>query len=160
MAQTITFTVNKANVYNEVAKTTSYAGKKLMDADEQAYKRIFATDEDEEMLESFWLEACNAVTDEMKPFLNTVSQLQESHGVDLAENFVLTLDLSSAFDTTLTQSINTSLFRFFVAYIVSKWFRLSNKPEAESYGADATAMMEDVSKKVWYRKKPTRVIPV
>ena len=41
----ITLTINKADVYKEVAQTTSYTGAK-MDSDGNAYDRIFTTDED------------------------------------------------------------------------------------------------------------------
>ena len=66
--KTIELTVNKANVYDEVAKTTSYTGQK-MQGDATAYDRIFTTDDDRMMLERFWVEACNGATEQFKPFL-------------------------------------------------------------------------------------------
>lgn len=68
----IELSVNKANVYTEVAKTTAYTGSKMQD-DKEAYSRIFATDEDREMLERFWVEACNGATELLKQFIVTVS---------------------------------------------------------------------------------------
>ena len=151
----VTLTVNKANVYNEVAKTTSYTGAK-MQGDESAYQRIFTTDDDRMMLERFWVEACNAATEQFKPFLTSVSSQPEGRGVELGSNYVVGLSLSSSFDSTLTGSIGTSLFSFFVSVIVSKWYKFTNKGEAESYAADALGMMEDIMRKIYYRKKPSR----
>lgn len=155
----ITLTINKASVYNEVAKTTSYTGAK-MTGDEGAYERIFTTDDDRMMLERFWVEACSAATEQFKPFLLSVSEQPESHGVELDRDYSVELELSSSFDVHLRDSIETSLFSFFVALIVGKWYRFANKPEAEAYGTEAAGMMDDVMRKIYYRKKPRRIAPV
>lgn len=155
----ISLSVNKANVYDEVAKTTSYAGQKLMDGDATAYERIFTTDEDRLLLERFWVETCNAVTEQFKPFITSIDAQPISHGVDLTRNYNVTLELSSVFDVSLTEAIETSLFSFFVASIVSKWYALANKSETEAMVAEAVGILDSVMKKIYYRKKPTRIIP-
>lgn len=150
--------VNKANVYNEVAKTTSYTGDK-MTGDEGAYERIFTKDDDRLALERFWVEAANAVTDLLKQYIVEVSSQPESHCLELDRNYEVKLDLSNSFDVNLTGSMETSLFSFFVMYIVAKWYKYTNKEEAESYAAESAAMLDDVTSKLYYRKKPTRIIP-
>lgn len=151
----ITLIVNKANVYTEVAKTTSYAGAK-MQGDEGAYEQIFTTDADRMMLERFWAEASNAVTGRLKEYIVSVASYPESHGVELDRNYEVELKLSSLFDTTLTNSISSSLFSFFVYYIVGKWFGFVNKAEAPTYIADAAAQLDDVIRKLHHRVRPTR----
>lgn len=150
--------INKASVYDEVAKTTSYTGVK-MQGDESAYDRIFTTDADREMLERFWVEACNGATEQFKPFLVSVTDQPMSHGVELEKDYEVNLELSSSFDESLKGSIETSLFSYFVAMIVSKWYKFTNKGESESYGTDAVGAIDDVMRKIYYRKKPTRVVP-
>lgn len=154
-----TFTVNKANTYTEVAKTTSYTGAKLA-ADGSAYEQVFTTDEDRLLLERFWNEACNAMTDIFKPWLTSVSSAAESHGVSLSSNYSLTADMPTAFDSNLVDSIKSSMFSFFVNYIVGQWYKFANKAETEEFLKIAAAMMDDVKAKVYYRKKPTRISPV
>lgn len=149
----------KSKVYDEVAKTSSYTGAK-MQGDESAYERIFTTDDDRMMLERFWVEACNGATEQFKPFIVSVTEQSISHGVELATNYDVKLELSNSFDSTLKSSIETSLFSYFVAYIVSKWYKFTNKQESESYATDAVGAMDDVMKKIYYRKKPKRVEPV
>ena len=150
--------INKARVYDEVAKTTSYTGAK-MQGDKSAYDRIFTTDADREMLERFWVEACNGATEQFKPFLVSVTDQPMSHGVELEKDYVVELELSNNFDESLTGSIETSLFSYFVALIVSKWYKFANKDESESYGGDAAGAIDDVMKKIYYRKKPKRIVP-
>lgn len=151
-------TVIKANVYNEVAKTTSYTGAK-MKGDDDAYDRIFTTDDDRTMLERFWTETCDAVTSQLKPFILSVSDHPESHGIELARNYEVELELSSSFDMNLKGSIESSLFSFFVMGIISKWYKFNNKEDIERYASDAAGMLDDVMRKIYYKKKPRRVEP-
>lgn len=154
----VKLSINKASVYEEVAKTTSYTGAK-MEGDEKAYERIFTTDDDRLMLERFWTEASNAATEQLKPFIVSVSEHTEGHGVAMERNYDVELELSNSFDTALRGSIETSMFSFFVATIVSKWYKFTNKQETESYASDAGGMMDDVMRKIYYKKKPKRVKP-
>ena len=152
----VTFTVHKADVYNEVAKTTSYTGIKMSGDD---YSRIFTKDEDRMMLERFFNEAANEVTDVLKPFLVTVSDTSPLHCVDLTRNYVVSLDLSSSYDIHLNGSIESSMFSFFTNFIVGNWYKFANKSEAEQYLEQGVNMIVDIKRKIYYRKKPSRTIP-
>ncbi len=143
----IIFQINKSEVYLEVAKTTSYTGAK-MKGDTDAYDRIFTTDEDKEMLERFWNESKNTVVDGLKRVLNTETEL---NGV-----YTLELGLSNSFDDSLTESMQRSLFSFFVMNITGKWYTFTNKEEAVGYATSAASSMEDVLHKAFYKKKPVR----
>ena len=99
------------------------------------------------------------VKQQFKPFLLSVSDQPVSHGVELDKNYVVKLELSNSYDESLNGSIGTSLFSYFVAMIVSKWYKFTNKGESESYGTDAVGAIDDVMRKIYYRKKPTRVVP-
>lgn len=147
------FIVNKRHVYEEIAKTTSYAGAKDA-ADETAYDRVFTTDADRLMLERFWREACNAVTDQLKPYIKNVNEQPESNGIDLNRDYEAELELTSRFDMSLKDSIENSLFSFFVNSIMGKWYKFTNKDEVESVTADAIGMLTDAMRKITYKKKP------
>lgn len=140
--------VDKSAVYDEVAKTTSWLGAKLTDADEGAYERIYTKDEDQEMLERFWSEACTAATGAFKHYLVEVGW---SDG-----KYCVALDVASGFDSALKDTINAELFSFFVMLITGKWCKLAAKGEAESYAASAVATMEDMLRNIYWRKRPER----
>lgn len=156
--KTIQLTVRKQEVYNEVAKTTSYTGAKMQD-DDTAYDRIFTTDSDRSMLERFWTEACNAATGQLRKFVVAVSDNSEGSTIDLSRDYSVTLELSSSYDDNMTESVQSSLFSFFVSVIVAKWYKFTNKGEAESYAVDALGMMNDVTGKIFHKMKPRRVVP-
>lgn len=141
-----TLSVNKENVYNEVAKTTSYAGAKM--DDEAAYDRIFTTEEDKTMLERFWDESKNTICNSMKKFL--VNEKESN------DTYTLTLNLSASFDESLLESMERSLFSFFVMNITAKWYTLANKREATDYAAGAATNVEDIMRKAFFKKKPKR----
>ncbi|MDO4165550.1 MAG: hypothetical protein Q4D56_14390 [Bacteroides sp.] len=142
----IALTVNKDEVYEEVAQTTSYTGAKM--DDEHAYDRIFTTDEDQTMLERFWNECKNTVCNSLKKVLDSEA---ETNNV-----YKLTLNLSSSFDSTLTESMQRSLFSFFVMSITAKWYTFTNKAEATGYATEAATYMEDILRKAFFKKKPVR----
>lgn len=142
----ITLTIDKEAVYEEVAKTTEYTGAKM--ADEHAYEMISTTEEDKTMLERFWNECKNTACNSLKRFL---IQENESDGV-----YALTLGLSSAFDENLTESMQRSLFSFFVMNITAKWYTFTNKSEAIGYATEAATYIEDIRRKAFYKKRPTR----
>ncbi len=143
----VTLTISKESVYDEVAKTTEYTGAKM--DDEHAYEVISTTDEDKTMLERFWNECKNMVCNSLKKVL--VSENETEDGA-----YELTLGLSSAFDESLTESMQRSLFSFFVMNITAKWYTFANKNEATGYATEAATYIEDIMRKAFYKKRPTR----
>lgn len=153
----ITLSAVKADVLNEVAKTTAYEGKKTT-GEEGAYDRIFTTDEDKSMLQRFWDEAASTVTEAMKRFVTSVA---DSLVVDEAKKtkvdaYVANLEVSGSYDTALTTSVNKSLFSFFVNAIVSKWNNFVKEGQVQRYEEEANAALQDILSKLFYKKKPTR----
>lgn len=155
----INLSINKANVYDEVAKTSAYAGSKKMAEDAGAYARVFTTDEDRLLLERFWLETCNNATNILKPFLVSVETQPISHGIDISRNYNVELEVSSSYDDTLTESVETSLYSYFVLAILAKWYAVANNVDAEATALEASASMKDMIQKIYYKKKPVRVKP-
>ena len=42
--------------------------------------------------------------------------------------------------------------------ITAKWYTFTNKEEAAGYATEAAACVEDIMRKAFYKKKPTRPI--
>lgn len=142
----VTLTIDKESVYEEVAQTTSYTGAKM--DDEGAYERIFTTDDDKSMLERFWNESKNTIANSLKRILLNE---QETDGT-----YSLQLGLSSSFDEILTDSMRRSLFSFFVMNITAKWYTFTNKQEATGYASEAATYIDDIMRKAFFKKKPSR----
>lgn len=151
----VTIEVNKANVYDAVDETTAFIGAKMLE-DDSAYDRISTIDADRTMLEHFWSEACSLATSALKPFINDVNAHPVSHTVELALNYEAKLKVSTLYDDSLTNGIETSLFSFFVNYIVGKWCEFTNKGEASAYLTSATSMLQDAVGNIYHRRRPER----
>lgn len=142
----VNITITKTTVLAEVGRLTNYAGNK-MDGDGSAFKRVSTTESDQDMLGQFWRSACDGATEAMKRFVRSVST---------SPDYAVTLDVSSSYDSSLTDSIKTNLQDYLTLHIVSRWYKLSNKSEAEGYGMEAASQLDEAMSKIFYKKKPTR----
>lgn len=147
---TITININKAEVWDEVAKTTGYTGDKMADADENAYERILITDEDQKSLQRFWEEAAAIANDRLKEMLEKAAPLKSDYNVEL--------HVSKNYDQVLNASVQAALKSYFISAIVGRWYKFSNKGEADSYFAEAGVMIEDALRKLYSRKRPLRPV--
>lgn len=91
----VSFSINKSNVLNEVAKTTAYSGAKMV-GDEGAYERIFATASDKEMLERFWTECQISVCETLKKFLSAEETTQASWDIWLGAGIIIGIGATTA----------------------------------------------------------------
>lgn len=146
----ISLKVNKADVWNEVAITSSYTGDKMTDADENAYNRILITDEDQKSLQRFWEEAVAVANDNLKEMLETTSAVDSDYNI--------TLNVPKNYDRTLNASVQAALTSYFISAIVGRWYKFSNKAEVDSYIAEANVMMDAVIRMLYSRRRPTRPV--
>lgn len=145
----ITLSISQSEVFTEVAQTTSYTGAK-MDDDANAYERIFTTDEDKNQLKRFWDESRAEVAQTLIRVLSSESMAKDG------DTYNVVLNLSCAFDTALQPGMQLGLFSYFVQSIAAKWYVFTNKKEAGDYADRATAILEEVKEKAFFKKKPVR----
>ena len=145
----ITLKVAKSEVWDEVAKTTAYTGDKMIgEESDGAYERILITDEDQKVLQRFWEEASAVANEQLKEMLTASSAMTNDYNVKL--------HVSNAYDTILNSSVEAALRSYFIAAIVARWCKFANKSEQDNYANEAAAMMEDVRRKLYSRKRPRR----
>lgn len=138
--------IERGEVYDEVAQTTSYTGAKMAEAG--AYDRIFTTEEDRSQLERFWGESCVDVCETLKEFVEG----ERSDGT----GFGVRLRVSSSFEDALVPAIRRELFSYFVMNITGKWYLFANKDESESYMRMAEGLLDGIRRKICHRRRPRR----
>lgn len=144
-----TLTIKKNDIYEEVAKTTAYIGKKTTVEDgKSAFDQIFVTEADLVMIERFFKESLDALRNVLKRFISGGS------GVDGTINWEL--EMPSRFDGNLLCSINSSANSFLVNSIIGKWCEIAANDKAKEYADNAAALLLDIKDKAFYKKKPTR----
>lgn len=140
-------TIIQNDVLNEVAQTAEYTGDKMTE-DSGAYERIRIVDENKDELKRFWDE-CRAEV--AKAFARLLASESMS-----STTYILVLNVSTAFDSALTQSMELGLKSYFVQSIVARWYVYANKKEATEYAARAAALLDEVREKAYFKKKPTK----
>lgn len=144
-----TLTIKKNDIYEEVAKTTAYIGKKATVEDgKSAFDQIFVTDADLAMIERFFNESLDALRNVLKRFISGGS------GVD--GTITWELEMPSRFDGNLLSSINSSANSFLVNSIIGKWCEIAANDKVREYADNASALLLDIKDKAFYKKKPTR----
>lgn len=141
--------VSQSEVFEEVARKTSYTGAK-MDDDKNAYERITTVDEDVPELKRFWDESRAEVA---QAFIRMVSS--EGMSID-GDTYSLVLNVSVSFDNALLPGMELGLFSYFVQSITAKWFVFSNKKEASDFADRGSAILEEIKEKALYKKNPVR----
>jgi hypothetical protein len=147
----IRLTIDKSAVFDEVGLTTNYAGVKMEGADRESQERVSVAEQDSVLLERFWAEACGTCTDVLKAFV-----LNVEHGGDA---YVLTMATPAAYDDALTDSMERSLFSYFVASIIAKWDAVAYKADSAYYFDAAAAMLAEVLRKAYHKQRPKRPEP-
>ena len=145
----VNINISKQSVFSDVGRLTHYTGDKK-DGDANAFERISTTPTDESMLSQFWQEACEGVTEQLKPFVVAI---------DTTNGYMVSLSLSSSYDTGLTDSVIENIRSCLTLYIVSRWYILSNREDSERYSLDAANQLSEAMRKIYYKKKPSRRTP-
>ena len=144
----IRISINKDEVYEEVAKTTAYIGGKNLDANGKSlYDQVFVTDADREMLEGYW----NAAIGDVSVALYSVLAFENS---DEEETFGLRV--SNLFKESLVKTLETTAFSYVVNKIVAEWCLVVSKDKAEDYLSKANALLVKMDAILYIRKRPTR----
>ena len=147
--KTIIIKITKTDVFNDVAKTASYTGAKMV-GDDDAYERISITDQNMELFNSYWNVAVSLLCDNLKEMINSISS--DNNGLTLS------LNVSNSFDISFVSSITNSIKAFFVEIILGKWFEITNKQEFQARYNSGVEMLTDALRKLYYRKAPTRPV--
>lgn len=147
--RTIIINISRIDVFNDVAKTASYTGAKMV-GDDDAYERISITDQNMELFNSYWNVAVSLLCDNLKEMIQTITHT--------SEGLTISLNVSNSFDISLVSSINASIKAFFVEIILGKWFEIANKQEFQARYNSGVEMLTDALRKLYYRKAPTRPV--
>lgn len=150
--ETIRVRVSQRDVYEEVAKATDYTGTKMVSGDDTTRDRILAGDADLETLGRFWDEAAVGANEALKEMLLS----GRSERVKDDTEYVADIEVSKAFDKTLSGSVQKMLRSYFIASIIGQWFVFANKEESKEYVLQSASMLEGAERLLYSRRRPTR----
>jgi hypothetical protein len=82
---------------------------------------------------------------------NRVQQVIENSG-----QLVLSFKLPSNYNSASADSLGNGIHAYLVDMALAEWFTITNKEDAETYVAHATASLETVKRALYKRSRPTR----
>lgn len=152
MITNIELDIKRKDVYNEVARISSYVGaKSFKEQDGQAdtYSRIAITDSDSELLDRYWEDCCGKVAGELQRFIKDIVSNDKSNDA----TFIIQPLSDVAQRKTVLQK---DLFSCFVNFILCKWFELTDKERCEYYFANYNDFIKGIRRKLCMKFAPTK----
>lgn len=145
----ININIPRSEIDGELSEITAYAGAKSPSSDlDKDYDRIATVDEDAAMLNRYWHNAGNTLADRLKDFIT---------GFHIDDDTIaLTLEVSGAYDESLTPSAEGDLRSFVAAAMARAWFALTLPDRAAEWETECSRLLRDASRKLYHRRRPRR----
>lgn len=154
---TVNIKISKAQVLEEVAKTTAYIGSKSISAEDPgAYSRVSTTTANQEQLDRYWMSACTEASHAMRGWVSQVNKHLLTGRVDMSRDYEVTLHMPENWHTALIDPLKEALMNYLVNAIVSHWLMVTKKEDAQAYAILAADALRKVKEILLTRKRPGR----
>lgn len=130
-----------------VSLNSAYAGGKC-GANGDFFEKVATVKEDETILDRFFTELCALITDRFKEFIIASSLI--------SGNFTMELEVSGAYDHSLTPSVIDDVTTAIVAGITARWFKYTYPERAGEWDIQASTLLSSAYAKLCHRRKPSR----
>ena len=140
----VVITINKSDILDTVALNSAY----ISTDKEYSGERVETIETDNSILTRFWSEMCGNVTEKLRNFIFT--------GTVNLESMKLELELSNAYDESLTPSVVNDLSAAMVAGVTAQWFQFRFHDRYEEWDNRSSQLLDRAFSKLCHRKKPTR----
>lgn len=147
MAMEVILSVNKKHVMEEVGKTTSYVGGHI---DAETYDSVSTTEENDEILTTFWEDAKAACC-------HAIGEYLIRSGEDVGGEFTLCLEMPKNWKSELKDVMQRELRAYFESYIEARWFAVALKEEAQAYEGRASEFLKAMCNAALERNRPKRI---
>lgn len=144
----LTIIITKDNVFEDVSLASAYTGAKTDDDSGVNFNRIATIDADNNLLSRFWIQACGIVTDKLKSFI-MASEINEN-------SIKLTLELSGAYDDSMSPSVEKDVFSAMTAGVTAQWFAITFPERTKEWDEKSAALLNRAFAKLCHRRRPKR----
>lgn len=147
--KTIDINIARSDIDNELSKITAYTGaKSFPECSQEELDRVATVDEDAALLDRFWLNAAGILAEHLKDFISAASTAEG--------NISFTLEVSGAYDDSLTPSLIEGATAFVAASMVRSWFAITFPGKTTEWEAECMRLLREISRKLYHRRKPER----
>lgn len=148
--KTIILEVARSDIEGKVAQTTAYLGWKSPGEEGRGelLDRVATVDGDADMLSGFIAEGYASAVERLKGFVADAAFSED--------NVRLMLEVSGAYDDSVTPTLATGFRSFLVATVMAGWLRLSFPDKAEEWEKEAQRLLFTMERNLYHRRRPTR----
>lgn len=140
-------TIEKEAVFDEVALNSAYAGAKSEPVN-GLFDRVATVKADETLLSKFWKEMSGLIADKFREFISATENTDDV--------FSISMELSNAYDETLSPSVADDIRGAMAAGITAKWFDFSFPDKSKDWLQQAESLLSSAMAKICHRKRPRR----
>lgn len=148
--KTIILEVARSDIEGKVAQTTAYLGWKSPGEEGRGelLDRVATVDGDAAMLSGFIAEGYASAVERLKGFVADAAFSED--------NVRLMLEVSGAYDDSVTPTLATGFRLFLVATVMARWLRLSFPDKAEEWEKEAQRLLFTMERNLYHRRRPCR----
>lgn len=141
------FFIEKKAVFNEVVLTAEYIAAK-----NDNYERISIVDENEELLNLFWDEACNDVFSALRDFCPIFNN-EDTTG---AKGCMITVCVPDNWNSLLQPTVQNEIKNYLITKISSEWLTTVTGNTNEDVNIKLVGIINKILLSLFTRKRPER----
>lgn len=139
--------IAKEAVFDDVSLNSEYAGLKSP-SESPIYDRVATVSEDSQLLSGFLTLAFGELIRKLRSFVVSSSCDGASVSLDL--------EVSGAYDESMTPSLKEDIFRWLVTNVSGHWFRLTLPDRTAEWENLSAELLASIESKLCARRKPSR----
>lgn len=148
----MTINISKQEVFNEVEKRSSIEGYSIP----ERFDNIWADQSRGEILDSYWIEGCEAVIQLIKRYLRSETVTHNLSQYKKDEVLSVELSLPERHSCSLEGSIVTCMKMLIACNVLYGWLEVVKPELASKYVEEANGFSNDLKSKILYRVAPQR----
>lgn len=147
-------TVSKSDILQEVEKRTSLEGVVIP----ERFEDVWASKEDGELLDSFWVEGCSVVVQLFKRYVSSINGGTISSTYNGSESFTLNATMPTRYPVALDNSVASDVKMIIACNMVLGWLNVKLPTAAAKYKEEGEGYAEGLKSKLLYRTSPTQTL--
>lgn len=147
-------TVSKSDILQEVEKRTSLEGVVIP----ERFEDVWASKEDGELLDSFWVEGCSVVVQLFKRYVASINGGTISSTYNGSESFTLNATMPTRYPAALDNSVASDVKMIIACNMVLGWLNVKLPTAAAKYKEEGEGYAEGLKSKLLYRTSPTQTL--
>ena len=144
--------INRSAVMDKVSAESVYLAGRAQGTDEQTFDRLYVTDEDKQLLDSYYNDAVSALVSAINEYVSDLSDINASSA--LRDDTTLTLNLPAHAGVGIS-TLASDITNYIVSAVLADYLARLADERSSLYSDSATALLQSVNDKLNSRSRLT-----